>query len=149
MPNECRGRRQRGAIFLPFLSIHPSSFSRLPSSSKTRPALFPPPSPWIRPSPVSVSSQFRITNGLYDPPRSVEREGEGKPVASNGSDKKFSRSPRTGDKVVHSPLPLHWGGIGFSAFHRSPTDFYFDTQHLECRASFLRGSTRSLYATRS
>lgn len=111
---------------LPLVSRVPSP--RLPSSSKTRLILFSPPPP---PVDTTEPALFRASSGL---PTAftilLAALGKEKPVASNGSDKKFSRSPRTGDKVVHSSPPLHGGGIGFSAFHRSPTDFYFDTQRL-------------------
>lgn len=81
MPNECGGRRQ-AAIFLPFLSTHPSS-SRLASTfaaftfelENATHSFFSPSLSRRYDWACSVSSQFRITNGLYDPPRSV---GEGK-----------------------------------------------------------------------
>lgn len=113
-------RTEETGCDIPPLSFHPPFF--LPSreylsrvylrARKRAPFFFPSPSSSRRPSPFCFEPVPDYPTGLYDPPRSVGK-GEGKPVASNGSDKKFSRSPRSGDKVVHSSpsSPRGWNWI--------------------------------------
>lgn len=141
------GRRRQAAIFLPFLSIHPSS-SRLASTSaaftfelENAPHSFSPPLPPPADRARSVSSQFRITQPAFTILLAALGRGRGNRWRAMEAIKS-SRDRRAAEiKLSTLPLPLHGGGIGFSAFHRSPTDFYFDTHRLDAAPLFL-GWTR-------
>lgn len=89
---------------------------------------------------------FRASSGGRSP-RDVGRGGE--KVASNGSDKKFSRSPEI--KLSTLSLPsLRGVELDFPlSADRQLISTSTPTTSMLARLSFCVGSTRSLYATRS
>lgn len=113
--------------------LHPSSSHLASSPSKTRPALY--------------------RGGCFEPVPEGDLHATlgrgGEKVASNGSDKKFSRSPEI--KLSTLSLPsLRGVELDFPlSADRQLISTSTPTTSMLARLSFCVGSTRSLYATRS